>query len=150
MNIRKVPTAFPNSRTEKNGKKTKDAASGVFYRMMVEHVKKVLADPARVCPAYDPTAGYELAGFVWLQGFNDLVDGQTYPNGNYDEYSRLLAHFIRDVRTDLAAPKMPFIIGVLGVEGEKNVNFRKAMALPQPCPSSGQCSSGRYRSFLGS
>ncbi len=102
--------------------------------MMVEHVKKVLADPSRVCPAFDPNSGYELAGFVWLQGFNDLVDGQTYPNGNYDEYSRLLAHFIRDVRHDLSAPKMPFVIGVLGVDGEKNVNFRKAMAAPAAMP----------------
>jgi alpha-galactosidase len=109
----------------------KDAASGVFYRMMVEHVKKVLADPKRVHPEYDEKAGYELAGFVWLQGFNDLVDGQTYPNGNYDEYSRLLSHFIRDVRNDLSAPKMPFVIGVLGVGGEnENEAFRKAMAAP--------------------
>ena len=113
----------------------KDAATGVFYRMMVEHVKKVLADPARVCPAYDPEAGYEVAGFVWFQGFNDLVDGQTYPNGTYDEYSRLLTHFIRDVRNDLAAPELPFVIGVLGVGGEKdNLNFRKAMAAPAALP----------------
>ncbi len=47
-----------------------------------------------------------LAGFVWLQGFNDLVDGQTYPNGDYDEYSAV-GTFIRDVRNDLSAPKMP-------------------------------------------
>ncbi len=125
---------IPKLEDRKKWQEDKDAASGVFYRMMVEHVKKVLADPARVCPAYDPKAGYELAGFVWLQGFNDLVDGQTYPNGNYDEYSRLLAHFIRDVRSDLAAPKLPFIIGVLGVDGEKNVNFRKAMAAPADMP----------------
>jgi hypothetical protein len=102
--------------------------------MMIDHVKKVLADPKRVCPEYDEKAGYELAGFVWLQGFNDLVDGTTYPNENYDEYSRLLAHFIRDVRKDLSAPKMPFVIGVLGVDGEKNVNFRKAMAAPATMP----------------
>jgi hypothetical protein len=112
----------------------KDAASGVFYRMMVDHVKKVLADPKRVCPEYDEKAGFEVAGFVWLQGFNDLVDGTTYPNENYDEYSRLLAHFIRDVRKDLSAPKMPFVIGVLGVDGDKNVNFRKAMAAPAAMP----------------
>jgi len=113
----------------------KDAASGVFYRMMVEHVKKVLADPKRVHPEYDEKAGYELAGFVWLQGFNDLVDGQTYPNGNYDEYSRLLSHFIRDVRNDLSAPKMPFVIGVLGVGGEnENEAFRNAMAAPADMP----------------
>ena len=121
---------IPKLEDRKKWQAEKEAASGVFYRMMVEHVKKVLADPARVCPVYDPKAGYELAGFVWLQGFNDLVDGQTYPNGNYEEYSRLLSHFIRDVRTDLSAPKMPFIIGVLGVDGERNVNFRKAMAAP--------------------
>lgn len=125
---------IPKLEDRKQWQEDKDAASGVFYRMMVDHVQKVLADPARVCPAYDPKVGYEIAGFVWLQGFNDLVDGQTYPNGNYDEYSRLLAHFIRDVRKDLSAPKMPFIIGVLGVDGEKNVNFRRAMAAPAAMP----------------
>lgn len=125
---------IPKLEDRKKWQEDKDAASGVFYRMMVDHVKKVLADPARVCPAYDPKAGFELAGFVWLQGFNDLVDGQTYPNGDYEEYSRLLAHFIRDVRKDLDAPKMPFVIGVLGVDGEKNVNFRKAMAAPAAMP----------------
>jgi alpha-galactosidase len=124
----------PKLEERKKWQDDKDAASGVFYRMMIEHVKKVLADPKRVCPAYDPKDGYELAGFVWLQGFNDLVDGTTYPNDNYDEYSRLLAHFIRDVRKDLSAPKMPFVIGVLGVDGDKNVNFRKAMAAPAKMP----------------
>ena len=122
---------IPKAEDRKAWQDKKDAASGVFYRMIIDHVKKVLADPRRVCPEYDEKAGYELAGFVWLQGFNDLVDGTTYPNNNYDEYSRLLSHFIRDVRKDLSAPKMPFVIGVLGVDGEtKNVNFRKAMAAP--------------------
>jgi hypothetical protein len=125
---------IPKMEDRKKWQEDKDAASGVFYRMMIEHVQRVLADPKRVCPEYDQKAGFELAGFVWLQGFNDLVDGQTYPNGNYEEYSRLLSHFIRDVRKDLAAPKMPFVIGVLGVDGEKNVNFRKAMAAPADMP----------------
>jgi alpha-galactosidase len=124
----------PKLEERKKWQDDKDAASGVFYRMMIDHVKKVLADPKRVCPEYDEKAGFELAGFVWLQGFNDLVDGTTYPNGDYSEYSRLLAHFIRDVRKDLSAPKMPFVIGVLGVDGEKNVNFRQAMAAPAAMP----------------
>ena len=124
----------PKLEDRKKWQEDKDAASGVMYRAMIEHVRKVLKDIKRVCPEYDEKAGYELAGFVWLQGFNDLVDGQTYPNGNYDEYSRLLSHFIRDVRKDLSAPKMPFVIGVLGVEGDKNVNFRKAMAAPADMP----------------
>lgn len=125
---------IPKLEERKKWQADKDAATGVFYRMMVEHVKKVLADPKRVCPAFDAKEGYELSGFVWLQGFNDLVDGQTYPNENYEEYSRLLAHLIRDVRKDLSAPGMPFVIGVLGVDGEKNVNFRKAMAAPALLP----------------
>ena len=130
---------IPKAQDRKKWQDDKDAASGVFYRMMIEHVKKVLADPKRVCPEYDEQAGYEVAGFVWLQGFNDLVDGTTYPGpdqpGKYDEYSRLLAHFIRDVRKDLIAPRMPFVIGVLGVDGEsKNVNFRNAMAAPAHLP----------------
>ncbi|NBR86954.1 MAG: hypothetical protein EB141_08935 [Verrucomicrobia bacterium] len=125
-------------------KAAKAKETGRFYRYMVEHVKKVLADPKRVCPAYDPEAGYEIAGFVWFQGFNDLVDGGTYPMGadgktrDYTKYSVWLADFIRDVRKDLGAPKMPFVIGVLGVEG-LNANpgifsFRKAMAAPASLP----------------
>ena len=126
---------IPKLEDRKKWQDEKDAASGVFYRMMIEHVKSVLADPQRVCPEYDEKAGYELAGFVWLQGFNDLVDGTTYPGGNYDEYSRLLSHFIRDVRKDLSAPQMPFVIGVLGVGGEsENEAFRKAMAAPADLP----------------
>ena len=124
----------PKLEDRKKWQEEKDAASGVMYRAMIEHVRKVTKDIKQVCPEYDEKAGYELAGFVWFQGFNDLVDGQTYPGGNYDEYSRLLAHFIRDVRKDLSAPKMPFVIGVLGVDGEKNVNFRKAMAAPAEMP----------------
>ncbi len=121
----------------------KAAATGVYYRLMVEHVKKVLKDPKRVVPAYDPAQGYEIAGFAWLQGFNDMVDGHVYPRHNqpdrYAVYSELLAQFIRDVRKDLSAPKMPFVIGVMGVGGkdpgsEDNLAFREAMAEPAARP----------------
>lgn len=125
-------------------KASKAKESGRFYRYMVDHVKHVLADPKRICPAYDPSVGYEISGFIWFQGFNDLVDGNTYPAGadgktrDYSQYSDLLAHLIRDVRKDLNAPKMPFVIGVLGVGGEKaeghTVAFRKAMAAPAALP----------------
>ena len=45
---------IPKAEDRKAWQDKKDAASGVFYRMMIDHVKKVLADPKRVCPAYDP------------------------------------------------------------------------------------------------
>ena len=121
---------IPSLGERRRWREEKDAATGRFYRMMIEHVKSVLADPARVCPVYDRKQGYELAGFVWFQGFNDLVASETYPGGDYSEYSRLLTHLIRDVRTDLSAPRLPFVIGVLGVEGEKHINFRQAMTAP--------------------
>jgi Carbohydrate esterase, sialic acid-specific acetylesterase len=120
----------------------KEKATGVYYRLMVEHVKKVLADPKRVCPAYDPARGYEVAGFVWFQGWNDLVDNGVYPQrtspGGYAAYSEVMAQFIRDVRKDFDAPKMPFVIGVLGVGGKdanpQTLEFRKAMAAPASLP----------------
>jgi len=97
--------------------------TGVCYRLMISHVKKVLGDIKRVVPEYDPKQGDELAGFVWFQGFNDLVSGWTYDKGNqpggYDMYATLLAQFIRDVRKDLSAPKLPFVIGVMGIGGAK-------------------------------
>ena len=56
--------------------------------------------------------------------------------GGYDLYSELLAHFIRDVRKELSAPEMPFIIGVMGVGGvqEEPNYFRQAMAAPAALP----------------
>jgi alpha-galactosidase len=120
----------------------KKKETGRFYRMMIEHVKSVLADPKRVVPDYDAAQSYEIAGFVWLQGFNDLVDGHTYPErgkaGRFDKYSEWLAHLIRDVRRDVNAPEMPFVIGVLGVGGPEadgdTREFRKAMAAPASLP----------------
>src|SRR6056297_1858870 len=86
-------------------------ATGHYYRLMLEQVRAVLADPASVYPDYDPEVGYELAGFVWFQGWNDMVDGGVYPArnqpGGYDRYGEWLAQFIRDVRRDLDTPKLP-------------------------------------------
>ncbi len=126
--------------------------TGQNYRWMMDHVKKVLADIKRVCPDYDESQRYQLTGFVWFQGFNDLIDGHTYPPGlgdsRYDQYSTLLAQFIRDVRKDLNAPALPFVIGVAGQNGnftpgtydtrggpERSMRlFRKAMAAPAEMP----------------
>ena len=126
-------------------KAKKATETGLYYRLMVEHVERVLADPKRVCPEYDSAQGYELAGFVWLQGWNDMVDRSVYPelpkgatSNRFAKYSEWLAAFIRDVRKDFNAPKMPFIIGVMGVDGAKAgkdiTAFREAMAAPASLP----------------
>jgi len=128
------------AKSQEEGKENK----GLYYRMMIEQVKKVLGDIKSVYPAYDPKQGYELAGFVWLQGWNDMVDVYTYPNrdkpGGYDQYSWLLRYFIKDVRKDLNAPALPFVIGAMGVGGYEEPpktrlgNFQQAMAAPATDP----------------
>ena len=123
-------------------KADKIQATGLYYRLMIQHVRHVLADLQRVVPDYDPKQGYELAGFVWFQGFNDLVSTWTYDKhgqpGGYDLYSELLADFIRDVRNDLNTPNMPFVIGVMGINGLKpsrsETHFRQAQAAPAARP----------------
>lgn len=129
----------------------KRKATGVYYRKMMYHVRMVLNDISRVYPGYDATQGYELAGFVWFQGWNDMCDGHAYdrsaPN-RFGMYSTLLAQFIRDVRKDLVAPEMPFVIGVMGVWGPvETINdkrnkrdqgaFREAMMAPALLPEFG-------------
>ncbi len=127
------------------------AATGKYYRLMMDHVKAVLSDPKKAHPGYDAKEGVELAGIVWFQGWNDMVAQDVYPKrdqpGGYDDYSKVLAHFIRDVRKDLNAPKLPFVIGVMGAggptkdykDGQKRYagvhqNFRDAMAAPAKLP----------------
>ena len=105
---------------------------------MIEHVKFVLSDLTRICPHYDSQQGYEIAGFVWFQGFNDMVNRNVYPesskdssNNRFESYTQNLGHLIRDVRKELNTPDLPVVIGVMGVGGnnpnEKNAEFREAM-----------------------
>jgi alpha-galactosidase len=132
-------------------KAAKALETGVYYRLMVDHVRRVLGDIKRVVPDYQSGQGYQLAGFVWFQGWNDMVDSSTYPQrgepGGYGAYSVVMAQLIRDVRKDLNAPKLPFVIGVLGIGGPtaeygpgqqryKTIhdNFRNAMAAPAEMP----------------
>jgi len=148
------PYVFTETQLADLAKRGKDIAeaktrkaqeTGAYYRLMVEHVLRVLADPHRVCPAYDPAQGFEFAGFVWLQGWNDMVDGGVYPRpprgsttNRFALYSELMAQFIRDVRKDFNAPNMPFVIGVMGVDGAKAgadiLAFREAMTAPALLP----------------
>jgi len=120
-------------------------APGRYYRLMLKHVKDVLADPGKFHPAYDKEAGYEIGGFVWFQGFNDLVSGNNYKVwGGHAVYGQWLACLIRDLRKELSAANMPVVIGVMGVGGKiENVSerqrermavFRRAMAAPASLP----------------
>ena len=108
--------------------------AGHFWREMVKHVNDVLADPKKHHPSYDAAQGYEIAGFVWFQGFNDQFNDHFKAN-----YKDNMVAFIKDVRKEYKTPKMPFVIGVLGTpktkekvaENAVSVAQREAAAVPE-------------------
>ncbi|MEY3395781.1 MAG: hypothetical protein RL346_2018 [Verrucomicrobiota bacterium] len=100
--------------------------AGFFYRSMNESVHKVLENLKEHHPAYDAAAGHEFAGFVWFQGFNDQFDPAF--SGNYKDN---MVAFIKDVRTEYKAPKMPFVIGVLGTPKTKEETDKNLVSLAQ-------------------
>lgn len=105
---------------------------GASYRAMLEEVNSTLADVKKVFPSY-AGQGYEIAGFVWFQGWNDMINADATA-----EYTVNLTHFIRDVRKDLKSPRLPFVIGQMGVDGMKpgaNVKaFKEAQAAVMDVP----------------
>lgn len=83
-------------------------AVGRYYLKMLAEIRDALAHLKRDFPDYDG-AGYELAGLVWYQGWNDGVD----PRRAVPEYEANLANLIRDLRLELKAPRLPVVIGEL-------------------------------------
>jgi len=84
---------------------------GSSYRAMLTEVRQVLTNSGGLFPALNGRP-LELAGFVWFQGWNDQY-------GAEHEYESNLKHFIKDVRKDLNAPRLPFVIAVMGQNGSK-------------------------------
>jgi hypothetical protein len=99
---------------------------GASYRAMLEEVNATLRDLKKHFPDY-AGQGYELAGLVWFQGWNDMISAVAT-----DEYASNLGHLIRDIRKDLKSPKLPVVVGQMGVDGEnaeRNVRkFKDAQA----------------------
>jgi len=100
--------------------------AGVNYRMMNESIHKVLDNLKDNHPDYDPETGYEIAGFVWFQGFNDQFNPEYH--GNYKDN---MVNFIKDVRKEYKTPQMPFIIGVLGTSQTEEKVAENAVSVAQ-------------------
>jgi len=83
-------------------------------------------------PAYDGP-GYEIAGFFWFQGWNDMIDAKATA-----EYAANMAHVIRDVRKGLKGPNLPLVIAQMGVDGDHPndpiVKFKEAQAAGAALP----------------
>ena len=69
------------------------------------YIKKVLADPEKYHPDYDPKAGFEPAGLICFQG--------SYDKDNPD-YAIQLASLLGDVRKAVKKPKLPVVCATVG------------------------------------
>lgn len=96
--------------------------TGAAYTQMLEIVRDALKNLKQNFPAYDGQ-GYELAGFAWFQGWNDLIDKKKVA-----EYETNMVHFIKDLRRDLGVPNLPVVIGEIGVNGEEEAAKNPSMA----------------------
>lgn len=127
--------AYKLNEKEKSGDKADEIVknAGLNYRMMNEAVHQVLDNLKDYHPAYNATAGYEIAGFVWFQGFNDQFSPEFR-----DNYKTNMISFVEDVRKEYHEPKLPFVIGVLGTGvtaekvAENPVSVRQREAAKEP------------------
>ena len=92
--------------------------TGPFYLQMIAEVRTALAKLG--------DAEFELRGFVWMQGWNDMVSEEATA-----EYAGNLENLARDVRREFKTPQLPVVIGELGNggkarEGSGMDRFRKA------------------------
>ena len=95
-------------------------SQGHFYRLMMQEIEVNLKELKQRFPDYDGR-GYELAGFVWFQGWNDMYG--PFPA----QYAKNMENLIRDVRKDLKAPKLPVVIGLMGQNGFKEAQGNMAI-----------------------
>jgi len=88
---------------------------GEDYRGLVAYVHDTLNSLKKHFPEYDESASYEIAGFVWFQGYNDM-----FGENSRKEYGQNLVHLIKDLRKEFKAPEMRVVVGVMGVNGPRN------------------------------
>ena len=91
---------------------------GPYYHEVLKLTKQVLADAKSLFPQYGDRQ-LELVGFGWHQGWNDRVN-----QSHNDAYEQNMANFIRDIRKDLDAPKLPFVIAETGMSGRDETHPR--------------------------
>jgi hypothetical protein len=110
-----------------DGKKYKPGTTGWAYKQIFNEMHTSLDNLGKNFPE---CAGrkYEIAGLVWFQGWNDLINGKRT-----DEYEENMVAFINDIRKHLEVPNLPIVIGVAGHGGdanEKQKKFRDAQSAP--------------------
>jgi len=124
---------------------------GIRFKEMIEEVKSTLANLKEHFPEYEGQ-GYEIAGLVWFQGFNDVINNEFRA-----EYGKNMVNFVRDARKALGADDLPIVIGELGMDGlevnpryaHKHYAVREAQEAPSKMPEfKGSVGFGRTAPFV--
>lgn len=108
---------------------------GVYYSEMLKQIDSVINNLAK--DFLELPNKYALSGFGWHQGWNDGCSKEQAA-----EYEQNLVNFIKDVRQDLGAPNLPFVIANSGFAGwaqkvERRLDIMKAQANAAKCPDVG-------------
>ena len=107
----------------KNGDKQRGPGIGNQYNHLISSTKHQLENLNSEFPQFTGLK-FELAGFGWHQGWNDGCSMK-----DTKEYESNLANFIRDVRKDLNAPNLPFVIAGSGFGGWEQKIDRRLMIM---------------------
>ena len=97
---------------------------GVFYKQMLAEIDEGLKNIKSEFPQIGKN--YELAGFVWFQGWNDMFDKEAL-----EQYEGNLVNLITDVRDVLNTPELPVVIGETGNMGEEVGDNMKSIRVAQ-------------------
>ena len=104
---------------------------GPYYRQMMKSVMGICGTMGVTFPEFKGK-GYQIAGFAWHQGFNDML------NPTHDAaYEDNMAMFIRDIRAEFGRPNLPFAIATTGQGGmavtpEKRLTLAGQLAVADP------------------
>lgn len=104
------PTAVARRNAATGGSET----TGQAYTAMITAYQQSLVDIA----AQFPDKEIELVGMAWHQGWNDSLNVKTITDDAdqpYNQYDENLADLINDVRSDLDAADLPFVLATTGM-----------------------------------
>ena len=102
---------------------------GPYYKKMLAEVRDALVALGE--------RKYVISGFVWFQGWNDMVNKDARA-----EYTVNMINLVIDIRKEFKLARLPVVIGELGNLGEKAgggmVELRKAQAAAAASPKLGK------------
>ena len=105
--------------------KARGGETGPYFLQMVEEVNAALQQAPEDFPAWKD-AHFEITGFVWQQGWNDMGNKEAT-----QEYFANLVDLITDLREIWGTPNLPVVVGELGNGGPQAEGSMKAFRRQQ-------------------